>query len=123
MTLEDIVEVINRYIEEKRHYGNLGHITSHLVLHKSITPAPLVKAYKVYDYILWLVDSTKMYRVLTVKHQSRVLAGMEEEFTKGFEKSFLENLLKLIIDGKSTTSDKTILEEIINGRYTGYYDE
>lgn len=123
MTLEDIVEVINRYIEEKRHYRNLDHITSHLVLHKSVTPAPMAKAYKVYEYILWLVDSTKMYRVLTLRQQSRVLVGMEEVFTKDFEKAFIENLFKLVVDGKSTTSDKTILEEIIYGEYTGYCNE
>lgn len=123
MTLEDIIEAINRYIEKRRHYEGLEHIRSHLVLHKSITPSPIAKAYKVYEYILWLVDSTKKYRVLTLRYQSRVLAGMEEAVTRHCEKDFLDNLIKLIIDGKSTTSDGTILEDIIYGRYTDYCNE
>lgn len=124
MTLEDIVESLNKYIEEKRHYGGLDCITSHLVLHKSITPAPLAPAYKVYEYVLWLVHPRgDKDRVLTLKHQSRVLAKMEESVTKHCEEAFLNNLLKLIIDGKSSSSDGTILEDIIYGRYTGHCNE
>lgn len=123
MILEDIVESINRYIEDRRLHEGLNTARGHLVLHKSITPAPLAKAYKVYEYTLWLIRTPHQYRVFTLKQQERVLAGMEEEFTRVFERHFFEGLLKLIIDGKGFNSDKSTLEEIIHGEYTGNGNE
>lgn len=118
MTLEDIIEVVNRLIEERRPKEVVN--KQHLVLHRGIELNPTFKAYKTYYFTLWAVGREERYPVLYLKHQSRIVANIEEEVIQDLEKLFLSSLLNLLISEKSAKSDKSILEELVYGEFTGY---
>lgn len=125
MELEDVIEALNKYVESRR-YNNedCARATEHFVLHKSITPAPTFKTYKVIEYTLWVVHGNEKYRFFTRKFTTKVPTGCEELVIKDFEMGFLIDLLKILFDTKSLTNkDRTILEDVIYGEYLGYCNE
>ena len=125
MELEDIIEALNKYIESRRlNNEECARAIEHFVLHKSITPAPTFKTYKVLEYTLWVVKGGNKYRFFTKKSTTKILTGCEELVIKDFEMGFLIDLLKVLFDTKSQNNkDKTILEDIIYGEYLGYCNE
>lgn len=125
MTLEDIIEVLNKYVESRRYNDEkCTKAIEHFILHKSITPAPTFKTYKVIEYTLWVVRGSEKYRFFTKKLTIKIPAGCEELVMKDFEMSFLTDLFKALFDAKSSVnSDRTILEDVIYGEYTGYCNE
>ena len=118
ITLEDIVEATNKLIEERRPTEVVN--KQHLVLHRSIELNPTFKAYKIYHLTLWAIDGNNRYCVLSLKHQDRIVANAKEAVIKNLEQLFLSEFLNLLISGKSTKSDKTILEELVYGEFSGY---
>ena len=125
MTLEDIIEALNKYVEgRKLNDESCARTIGYFVLHKSITPAPTFKSYKVIEYTLWVVNGKEKYRFFTKKFTTRISIGLKEEIIKGFEMEFLTDLLKVLFDAKSSVnSDRTILDDIIYGEYHGYSNE
>ena len=122
MELEDIIEALNKYIESRRlNNEECAKAIEHFVLHKSITPAPTFKSYKVLEYTLWVVKGENKYRFFTKKFTTKILAGFEKETIKYFEVGFIIDLLKVLLDTKSfNNKDRTILEDVIYGEYTGH---
>lgn len=125
MELEDVVESLNKYVESRRYNNkNCAGAIEHFVLHKSITPAPTFKAYKVLEYTLWVVKGSDKYRFFTKKLTIKIPTGCEELVIKDFEMGFLIDLLKVLFDTKSLNNkDRTILEDVIYGEYLGYCNE
>lgn len=125
MELEDVIEALNKYVESRR-YNNedCARATEHFVLHKSITPAPTFKTYKVIECTLWVVHGSEKYRFFTKKFTAKVPTSCEELVIKDFEMGFLIDLLKVLFDTKSLTNkDRTILEDVIYGEYLSHCDE
>lgn len=125
MELEDVIESLNKYVESRRYNDeNCARAIEHFVLHKSITPAPTFKAYKVLEYTLWVVKGSDKYRFFTKKLTIKIPTGCEELVIKDFEIGFLIDLLKVLFDTKSLNNkDRTILEDVIYGEYLGYCNE
>lgn len=106
--MNNIVEGFNRFIELKRAERNISK-NGHIVMHKTITPNPTMKAYKTYEITLWFVKNLTKYRVITIKHSTRVVDGNDTEVLKYLEIELVKTLFTF------ATSDK--MEEIINGTY------
>lgn len=125
MVLEDVIESLNKYVESRRHNDEkCARAIGHFVLHKSITPAPTFKTYKVLEYTLWVVNGEEKYRFFTKKFTTKIPTGLEEEVVKHFEVEFLTDLFKVLFDVKSLINkDKTILDDVIYGEYHGYCNE
>ena len=125
MELEDIIEALNKYVESRRYNDEkCAKAIEHFVLHKSITPAPTFKTYKVLEYTLWVVKGSDKYRFFTKKLTVKIPTGCEELVIKDFEMGFLIDLLKVLFDAKSLNNkDRTILEDVIYGEYLGYCNE
>lgn len=119
MVIEDIIEALNKYVESRRlNDENCSRAISHFVLHKSITPAPTFKSYKVIEYTLWVVKGIDKYRFFTKKFTTKIPTGLEENVIKYFEMKFLTDLFKVLFDVKSSVNkDRTILEDVIHGEY------
>ena len=125
MVIEDIIESLNKYVESRRYNDEkCARAIGHFVLHKSITPAPTFKTYKVLEYTLWVVVGGEKYRFFTNKFTTKVPTGLEEEVIKCFEMEYLTDLFKVLFDTKSLNNKgRTILEDVIYGEYLGYCNE
>lgn len=125
MVIEDIIESLNKYVESRRYNDErCAGAIEHFVLHKSITPAPTFKAYKVLEYTLWVIRGSEKYRFFTKKLTIKIPAGCDELVIRDFEMGFLTDLFKVLFDVKSSVnSDRTILEDVIYGEYLGYCNE
>lgn len=109
MRIEDIIESLNRHIEDKRQLNKLDNLLGHLVLQKSITANSTFKAYKVISYTLWYVHIDKRYRVLHIQHTSKLLEGQEEKVIRDIEIRFMEMIFNWI--------GSSFYKEVINGTY------
>lgn len=125
MVIEDIIEALNKYVEGRRlNNENCAGAIEHFVLHKSITPAPTFKLYKVIEYTLWVVNGIDKYRFFTKKFTTKIPTGLKENVIKYFEMEFLTDLFKVLFDVKSSVNnDRTILKDVIYGEYLGYCNE
>lgn len=125
MVIEGIIESLNKYVESRRYNDErCAGAIEHFVLHKSITPAPTFKAYKVLEYTLWVIRGSEKYRFFTKKLTIKIPAGCDELVIRDFEMGFLTDLFKVLFDVKSSVnSDRTILEDVIYGEYLGYCNE
>ncbi len=125
MILEDVIESLNEYVESRRYNDEkCAKVIGHFVLHKSVTPAPTFKTYKVLEYTLWVVKGSDKYRFLTKKTTIKTHTDYEELIIKDFEMSFLTDLFKTLFDTKSLNNkDKTILEDVIYGEYPSCCNE
>lgn len=125
MVIEDIIESLNKYVESRRYNDErCARAIEHFVLHKSITPAPTFRTYKVLEYTLWVVKGREKYSFFTKRLTIKIPAGCEELVMKDFEMGFLTDLFKVLFDVKSSVnSNRTVLEDVIYGEYPGYCDE
>lgn len=125
MILEDVIESLNKYVESRRYNDEkCAKAIEHFVLHKSITPAPTFKAYKVLEYTLWVVKGSDKYRFFTKKLTVKIPTDYEELVIKDFEMGFLTDLFKVLFDTKSLNNkDRTILEDVIYGEYLSHCNE
>lgn len=122
MVLEDVIEALNKYVESRRYNDEkCAKAIEHFVLHKSITPAPTFKAYKVLEYTLWVIKEGHKYRFFTKKLTTKIPTDLEESSIRNFEMGFLTDLFKVLFDTKSLTNkNRTIFEDVIYGEYSGY---
>lgn len=81
MTIEHVIEGLNKHIEYKRKMLNIEAV-GHLVLQKTIEPNSVSKAYKNFVYKVWFVSKGKKNIVLTISKTERALAGHEDTVLK-----------------------------------------
>lgn len=111
MSIEDIVDVINRTIEDKRRELNIPN-SSHLVLQTKVNPHPLFKVFKEFELILWLIKGKDKYRVLTTKLTYKVTESKEDSVLNLVHKEFCYNLINWV-----RTEE---YNNIVNNRYGDY---
>lgn len=110
MKAEDIVEGLNRHIEDKR---NARGITSkgHLVLQRVIEPHLTFKAYKTYKAILWFVKGKNRHIIISLSHSAKVLEGQEESMQQYINTELCHFIFNWI--------GSDFYEEVIKGEYNG----
>lgn len=106
MKTEDIIEGLNRYIEEERKRLNINS-SGHIVIRKNIIINPTVKAYKTYTCEVYFVKNKDCYKVTETEIVERVISGQEERINRDL------NINLMIILCDLLKSD--IYEKIING--------
>lgn len=84
MKAEDIIEGLNKHIEEKRKELNIN-TKGHLVLQKLITPSPTFKAYKFYEMILWFVKPGKKQQLFSISQTVKLIEGQEESVNRSMD--------------------------------------
>lgn len=110
MSIEDVVEALNKYIKLERENLKINPVKKqHLVLQKIISPHPTFKAYKTYEYILWVISGSKKAKLLVLQHQAKCLQTMEELLLKELEIQFVCNIFDYV--------DKCKLDNIVYGEY------
>ena len=114
MKTEDIIEGLNRSIEDKREALKIK-TTGHLVLQRTVKPHQTFKSYKEYKSILWFVKDDKKHRVITLKETAKVLDGQEESMIRRMN----VELSRLIFNWVGSN----FYEQVIKGEYNGYTDE
>lgn len=114
MKAEDIIEGLNRSIEDKRDALKIK-TTGHLVLQRTVKPHQTFKAYKEYESVIWFVKGGKKYRVITVKETAKVLDGQKEVMIRRMN----VELSRLIFNWIGSN----FYEQVVKGEYNGYIDE
>ena len=110
MRAEDIVEGLNRHIEERRSERDIPS-KGHLVLQRVIEPHPTFKAYKTYKAILWFVKGKDRYIVISLSHSDKVLEGQEGSMQQYINTELCHLIFNWI--------GSSFYEEVINGEYNG----
>ena len=114
MKVEDIIEGLNRSIEDKRDALKIK-TTGHLVIQKTIKPHQTFKVYKEYEYVIWFVKYGKKHRVLTVKETAKVIDGLEEAMIRKMN----VEISRLIFDWIGSD----LYEQVVKGEYNEYINE
>lgn len=113
MRLEDMVEGLNKHIEEIRVQRKI--ITDgHLVFQLTIAPHETIKAYKKYEAVVWFVKNGNKYRVATVKQVAKVIDGEDKFIMRAIHIDMSRLLFSLV--------NKKDFQQIIEGNY-GNIDE
>ena len=109
MTLENIIESLNKYIIEEREERKIN-CKTFLVLQKSLVPQPMFKAYKEYTVTIWLLNpkNKKKEAIYTCKRIDKFLDGNDKNLT-------LAN--KDICRGIFSFCRQQGFEEVIEGTY------
>ena len=115
MKLEDLVEGLNRHIENKRKKLGINPIQGHLVLQKTVKPHGTFKAYKEYNFTMWFVKGRDRFVALMLNHVARVIDGHEEKLMKYMTVILSEMIFNWI--------GSNFYEQIVKGEYNGYSDE
>lgn len=110
MRAEDIVEGLNRHIEDRRSEKDISS-KGHLVLQRVIEPHPTFKAYKTYKAVLWFVKGKNRYIVLSFSHSAKVLEGQEESIQQYINIELCHLIFNWI--------GSNFYEEVIKGEYNG----
>lgn len=105
MKAEDIVEGLNRHIEDRRSIKNISS-KGHLVLQRIIEPHPTFKAYRTYKAILWFVKGKNKHIVIELSHSAKVLDGQEESMCQYIN----TELCRLIFNWIGSDSYKDIIQ-------------
>ena len=114
MKAEDIIEGLNRSIEDKREAFKIK-TTGHLVLQRTVKPHQTFKSYKEYESVVWFVKNDKKHRVITLKETAKVLDGQEESMIRRMN----VELSRLIFNWVGSN----FYEQVIKGEYNEYTDE
>lgn len=109
MTLENIIESLNKYIIEEREERKIN-CKTFLILQKSLVPQPMFKAYKEYTVTIWLLNpkNKKKESIYTCKRIDKFLDGNDKNLT-------LAN--KDICMGIFSLCRQKEFEEVIEGTY------
>jgi hypothetical protein len=110
MTLENIIESLNKYIIEEREERKID-CKTFLILQKSLIPQPMFKAYKEYKYTIWFVKNRKSYKVLTIQQTARVLDDYEDAIHKQLNTMLCQSIFDWI--------GSKYYDEVIKGEYNG----
>ena len=114
MKAEDIIEGLNRSIEDKRDVLKIK-TTGHLVLQRTVRPHQTFKAYKEYESLIWFVKGGKKYIVITLKETAKVLDGQEESMMRRMN----VELSRMIFNWMGSN----FYEQVVKGEFNGYIDE
>lgn len=115
MKLEDIIEGLNRHIENKRKNLGIDPIQGHLILQKTVKPHDTFKAYKEYNFTIWFIKGRERFRVLTLSHVARIIDGHEEALMKEITIILSEMIFNWM--------GSNFYEQVVKGEYNGYIDE
>lgn len=107
MKAEDIIEGLNKFIEDRRCSSNIK-CSGHIVLQRIIESHPTFKAYKSYNLILWFVRNNKKYKVLAVKCTKKVIKDKEESIMRDLNTELSRRVFEWII----TDSCKQVIEGV-----------
>lgn len=108
MRIEEMVEGLNRYIEEERINKGID-LCSHLVFQLSISSHDTIKAYKKYEAVVWFVKNGLKYRVATVNQVAKVVDGEDKHLMRIINIEMSKILFSLI--------NKKAFQQIIEGTY------
>lgn len=111
MKAEDIVEGLNRHIEDRRSERNISS-KGHLILQRVVEPHPTFKVYKTYKAILWFVKGKSRHIVISLSHSAKVLEGQEESMQQYINTELCHLIFNWI--------GSDFYEEVIKGEYTGW---
>lgn len=114
MSIEDIIESLNRYIRLERNEQGIS-VNSHLVLQRIVESNPTFKSYKKYEWIVWLIDNDSKYKIVIVSLTEKVLKDQEEGIDKGINKRLCNSLLEALFRFIRTED----YNQIVNGNYKG----
>ena len=114
LKLEDIIEGLNRSIEDYRKARNIV-TTGHLVIQKSIKPHKTFKAYKEYEVIVWFINGKNKYKTVHYTETAHIIDGREERILKEINISVCRFLFNFV--------NSSMFEKVITGEYNGYKDE
>ena len=114
MKAEDIIEGLNKSIEDKRGILKIK-TTGHLVLQRTVKPHQTFKAYKEYEFVIWFVKGGKKYKVITVKETAKVIDGQEETIMREMN----VKLSRLIFNWIGCN----LYEQVIKGEYNGVSED
>lgn len=109
MTLENIIEALNKYIIEEREERKIN-CKTFLVLQKSLVPQPMFKAYKEYTVTIWLLNpkNKKKEAIYTCKRIDKFLEGDDKNLTLA-NKDICKSIFSLCRQKE--------FEEVIEGTY------
>ena len=110
MKAEDIVEGLNRHIEDRRSQRDISS-KGHLVLQRVIEPHPTFKAYKTYKAVLWFVKEKDRHIVISLSHSAKVLEGQKEPMQQYINTELCHLIFNWI--------GSSFYEEVIRGEYNG----
>lgn len=105
MKAEDIIEGLNKHIEDRRSYMGIPS-KGHLVLQRVIEPHPTFKAYKTYKAVLWFVKGKDRHIVISLSHSAKVLEGQKESMQQYIN----TELCHLIFNWMGSDSYKDIIQ-------------
>lgn len=106
MKIEDIIESLNRYIEE----ASKGKAVGHVVLHKVISPNPAFKAYKEVAFTLYLIIGRNRYPLIKVSNTFKIVGDIDDTALRPINIEFMKTLFEW--------SGSEDYKKIINGTYT-----
>lgn len=95
MITEDIIEGLNKHIEERRTSLNIK-ASGHLVIQRAIVPNTTFKAYKEYTATLWFVKGKKKYEVLQYKENIKMIEGQEDVVMRKINASLCRSIFSWI---------------------------
>lgn len=110
MKAEDIVEGLNKHIEDKRSERNISS-KGHLILQRVVEPHSTFKAYKTYKAILWFVKGKNRHIVISLSHSAKVLEGQEGPIQQYINTELCHLIFNWI--------GSNFYEEVIKGEYNG----
>lgn len=112
MKVEDIIEGLNRHIENKRKSLGINPLQGHLVLQKTVKPHSTFKAYKEYNFTIWFVKGRDKFVALMLNHIGRVIDGQEERMIRDMTIRLSEMIFNWI--------GSDFYEQVVKGEYNGY---
>lgn len=115
MNIEDVIESLNRHIENKRKELNLNDASGHLVLQKTIKAHETFKAYKEYNMTVWFIKGRCRFRVLTLNETVKSISENQEETIM---KRLNIELCKMMFNWVGSG----LYNQIVNGTYNGGID-
>lgn len=112
MKIERIIEIVNKYIEDKRKELKIQ-TKGHLVLQKTIKASGGFKLYKEYTITLWFVKDKKKYSIYASKG---INSGSNNE-------DILDEACTYMLKDVFEWLNTPFFDKIVKGEYDGNKDE